>query len=184
MFRIQSISEAVFPEQRVKRIPEAFKAQVDRIAEAIIYLYTESRRLTKESAARVGLTGPQLSVVKMLEELGDMSLSELSEKIRAQNSTVTGIVDRMEREGLVDRKRSSDDRRVVNIRLTDKGSKLARSLDFEPFKIFRSALEDALTPAELLSLLTLLDKLATYVRREAGDSGARATNEARSVSGK
>ena len=152
----------------MKRIPEAFKAQVDRIAEAIIYLYTESRRLTKERAAKVGLTGPQLSVVKMLEGLGDMSLSDLSDRIRAQNSTVTGIVDRMEREGLVDRKRSEGDRRVVNIRLTDKGQKLARSLSFEPFEIFSNALENALSPGELVSLLTLLDKLATFVKREAG----------------
>ena len=57
----------------------------------------------------------------MLEGVGDLSLSELSERIRAQNSTVTGIIDRMEREGLVVRARSNEDRRVVNIKLTDKG---------------------------------------------------------------
>ena len=62
----------------------------------------------------------------MLEGVGDLSLSELSERIRAQNSTVTGIIDRMEREGLVVRARSSEDRRVVNIRLTDKGARIAR----------------------------------------------------------
>ncbi|MBI2391044.1 MAG: MarR family transcriptional regulator [Deltaproteobacteria bacterium] len=140
--------------------------QVDRIVETIIYLYTESRRLTKEQAARHGLTGPQLSVAKILEDLGDLSLSELSEKINAQNSTVTGIVDRMEREGLVERKRSSDDRRVVHIRLTRKGHELARSLNFEPFEIFRSAFERALTREELGQLLTLLDKITTYVRKE------------------
>jgi DNA-binding MarR family transcriptional regulator len=155
----------------LRRIPEAMKEQIDRILEAIIYLYTESRRLTKEQAARIGLTGPQLSVAKMLEELGDLSLSELSDRIRAQNSTVTGIVDRMEREGLVDRKRSAEDRRVVHIRLTDKGLKLSRSMSFEPFKIFRSAFENALTPQELQTLLLLLDKLATYVRREVETRG-------------
>ena len=42
-------------------------------------------------------------------------------RIRAQNSTVTGIIDRMEREGLVVRERSTEDRRVVHIRLTDEG---------------------------------------------------------------
>jgi len=152
--------------------PDELKAQVDRIAEAIIYLYTESRRLTKDEAQKVGLTGPQLSVAKLLEQLGDLSLSELSERINAQNSTVTGIVDRMEREGLVDRKRSAEDRRVIHIRLTDKGQKLARSMSFEPFKIFREAFEEALTPAELRELVTLLDKLATYVRsRVDGQNG-------------
>src|SRR5262249_37955719 len=151
----------------LKRIPEVLKAQVDRIAEVIIYLYTESRRLTKAEATKVGLTGPQLSVVKILDELGDMSLSDLSDRIRAQNSTVTGIVDRMEREGLVDRKRSNEDRRVVRIQLTDKGRRLARSLEFEPFKLFRGAFENALSGDELRTLLALLDKIATYVKREA-----------------
>jgi MarR family transcriptional regulator, organic hydroperoxide resistance regulator len=152
------------------RIPENYKAQVDRIVETIIYLYTESRRLTKDQAARHGLTGPQLSVAKILEDIGDLSLSELSERINAQNSTVTGIVDRMEREGLVERKRSSDDRRVVHIRLTKKGHELARSMNFKPFEIFRSAFEHALTRDELGQLVQLLDKLATYVRKQVSET--------------
>lgn len=152
------------------RIPETYKLQVDRIVEAIIYLYTESRRLTKDQAARHGLTGPQLSVAKILEDIGDLSLSELSERINAQNSTVTGIVDRMEREGLVERKRSSDDRRVVHIRLTKKGHELARSMKFEPFEIFKNAFENALTREELGQLLHLLDKLATHVRKQVADN--------------
>src|SRR6267142_1579344 len=99
------------------------KSDVDQVVETILYLYTESRRITKELARRADLTGPQLTVVKLLEQIGDLSLSELSERIRAQNSTVTGIIDRMEREGLVRRERSTTDRRVVHIRLSDKGQK-------------------------------------------------------------
>jgi DNA-binding MarR family transcriptional regulator len=76
---------------------------LDAVVEAIVFLYTESRRITKDVAGRYGLTGPQLAVVKMLEPVGKLSLSELSALIRARNSTVTGIIDRMEREGLVAR---------------------------------------------------------------------------------
>ena len=43
------------------------KSDVDAVLEAIIYLYTESRRITKELAKRADLTGPQLTVVKLLE---------------------------------------------------------------------------------------------------------------------
>ena len=75
------------------------ESDVDQVLEAILSLYTERRRITKELARRADLTGPQLTVVKILEQIGDMSLSELSERIRAQNSTVTGIIDRMERHG-------------------------------------------------------------------------------------
>ena len=98
--------------------------RVDAIVETLVYLYTESRRLTKELARDYGLTGPQLAVVKALEQLGDLSLSSLSARIKAQNSTVTGIIDRMEREELVKRERSA--RRTggsFSSSLTDEGEK-------------------------------------------------------------
>lgn len=140
------------------------KSDVDRVLEAIIYLYTESRRLTKELARRADLTGPQLTVVKLLEQIGDLSLSELSERIRAQNSTVTGIIDRMEREGLVTRERSKEDRRVVYIRLTTKGRKLAEEIPVEPMEIFRGALE-SLSGSEVRDLVKILGKVARRVQQ-------------------
>jgi MarR family transcriptional regulator, organic hydroperoxide resistance regulator len=143
-------------------LPEASRPEVDQIVETIIYLYTESRRLTKEMAREVGLTGPQLTVLKLLETFQDLSLSSLSERIRAQNSTVTGIIDRMEREGLVGRERSKSDRRVVHIRLTDKGRRLAREIRVEPMEIFRTALT-SLSSADLRDLLRILMKLQKRV---------------------
>jgi DNA-binding MarR family transcriptional regulator len=152
-------------------IPTEIKPEIDSILEAILYLYTESRRVTKELARQVDLTGPQLTVLKMLEGLGDLSLSELSERIRAQNSTVTGIIDRMERESLVVRTRSTEDRRVVKIKLTDKGSKIARAIAVEPMEIFRGAL-DSLSAGETRELLKILTKIAkrvqSIVKREVG----------------
>ncbi len=154
-------------------LPADIKAEIDQIFEAVVYLYTESRRVTKELARRVQLTGPQLTVVKILEGIGDISLSELSDKIRAQNSTVTGIIDRMEREGLVQRVRSTEDRRVVHIRLTEKGEKLARGIPVEPMVIFRSAL-GSLTAQETRDLLKVLTKLAKRVKAIVHEMGAGA----------
>jgi DNA-binding MarR family transcriptional regulator len=155
-------------------IPSDIKPEVDQILEAIVYLYTESRRITKELARRADLTGPQLTVLKMLEGVGDLSLSELSERVRAQNSTVTGIIDRMEREGLVVRERSTEDRRVVHIRLTDSGARIAREIAVEPMEIFRSALEN-LSAGEMRDLLKILTKIArrvqSIVRRDIGTMG-------------
>ncbi len=149
------------------------KSDVDQVLETIIYLYTESRRITKELARRADLTGPQLTVVKMLEQIGDLSLSELSERIRAQNSTVTGIIDRMEREALVTRERSKEDRRVVYIKLTSKGKKLAEEIPVEPMEIFRGALE-VLTPTETRELVKILGKVARKVRATVSDEAVAA----------
>src|SRR5689334_9480780 len=151
------------PHGAEQRVDPAMKNDVDQVLEAIIYLYTESRRITKELARRADLTGPQLTVVKMLEQIGDLSLSELSERIRAQNSTVTGIIDRMEREALVTRERSKEDRRVVYIKLTPKGRELAREIPVEPMEIFKSALE-TLSGQEMKDLLRIMTKVAKRVR--------------------
>jgi DNA-binding MarR family transcriptional regulator len=106
--------------------------------------------------------------------VGDLSLSELSERIRAQNSTVTGIIDRMEREGLVVRARSKDDRRVVHIKLTEKGSRIAREVQVEPMEVARAAL-DSLSAAETRQLLQILTKIArrvqSIVKREVPGNG-------------
>lgn len=139
------------------------KREVDAIVESIIYLYTESRRLTKGLAAEFGLTGPQLTVLKLLDSLDDLTLSELSERIRAKNSTVTGIVDRMERDGLVVRIRSQEDRRVVHIRLSERGRKLARSIAVEPMEIFEEALA-RLPERDARELVRILMTLAERVK--------------------
>ena len=82
-------------------IPSDIKPEVDQILEAIVYLYTESRRLTKELARAVDLTGPQLTVLKMLEGARrPVALGALRAYSRAEQHR-DGIIDRMEREDLV-----------------------------------------------------------------------------------
>jgi MarR family transcriptional regulator, organic hydroperoxide resistance regulator len=150
-------------EPKRQQAEAAAQPDFDAIVEAIVYLYTESRRITKGIAGRYGLTGPQLAVVKMLEPVGKLSLSELSAQIRARNSTVTGIIDRMEREGLVVRRRSDEDRRVVNIELTPKGEELAGEISVEPVQIFRQVLS-VLSVRDSTELRRILNKLARRVR--------------------
>ena len=142
------------------------KEDLDRIVETIIYLVTESRRLSKDEASRYGVTPTQLSVLKLLQEVGDLSLGALSKEIQAHNSTVTGIIDRMEAAGLVERTRSEDDRRVWMIRLTAQGRKVAERARVSPWDTLRHALA-ALTPADQEKLTQILKKVAQNVTTEA-----------------
>ena len=139
------------------------KEDLDRIVETIIYLVTESRRLSKEEASRYGVTATQLSVLKLLHEIGDLSLGTLSKEIRAHNSTVTGIVDRMEAAGLVERARSEQDRRVWIIRLTASGKKVAERAKVSPWDLLRDALAE-LSVADQEKLTSLMRKVALNVQ--------------------
>lgn len=135
---------------------------IDRIVETAIYLQAESRRLAREECAKHGITATQLNVLKLLQAVGDLSLSELSRRMAAKNSTITGIIDRMAGAGLVTREQSAEDRRVWIIRMTDEGRAMSRSIDVAPWDLLRSAL-GALPPGELESLIKTLTKVAAHV---------------------
>jgi MarR family transcriptional regulator, organic hydroperoxide resistance regulator len=145
------------------------KAAIDRIVETALYLNTESRRLAREQCARLGITATQLNVLKLLEAVDDLSLSELSRRIAAGNSTVTGIVDRMVAAGLVVREQSAEDRRVWKIRMTAEGRGLARRIEVAPWDLLREALL-ALPPQELQSLIVTLTKVAAHVERAVAEA--------------
>lgn len=75
------------------------------------------------------LTPPQLHCVLWLGLEGALSSRLIAERIGCGQPTVTGVVDRLEKIGLVARTRGTDDRRVVRVTLTDAGVKLYRVLD-------------------------------------------------------
>ncbi len=148
--------------------------RIDRIVETAIYLQAESRRLARESCARHGITATQLNVLKLLEVVGTLSLSELSRRMAATNSTVTGIIDRMVAAGLVTREQSAEDRRVWIIAMTDPGRALSREIEVAPWDLLRQALVDLPAP-ELDTLIETLTKVAAHVEsavrtRDGGES--------------
>lgn len=67
------------------------------------------------------ITSPQFVALQWLLEEGDLTIGELSNKISLAFSTTTDLVDRMEKNGLVERVRSKTDRRVVRIHVLEKG---------------------------------------------------------------
>lgn len=145
-------------------------ADVDRILETLVYLYTESRRVTKEVARQHGLTGPQVTAIKVLENFGALSLTDLSARMSATNSTMTGIADRMERDGLVERIRSETDRRVVQIELTEKGRALAAQIPVASMALFADALR-SLDERDRRDLTRILRRLTDKVTELVGTNG-------------
>ena len=67
------------------------------------------------------ITPPQFVALQWLNEDGDMTIGELSNKMYLAFSTTTDLIDRMEKNELVERVRNQKDRRVVRIHLLDKG---------------------------------------------------------------
>jgi DNA-binding MarR family transcriptional regulator len=70
---------------------------------------------------RYGLSAPQLIVLRILAEQGPCSVGTLAERVNLSQPTVTGILGRLERRGLISRERSKFDRRRVLASATDAG---------------------------------------------------------------
>jgi len=77
-------------------------------------------------SSHFGITGPQLWALKTIYQRGSLSLGELSKGMYLHPSTVSGVVDRLEKKGFVLRDRTEKDRRVVKVCLTPKGKMLVR----------------------------------------------------------
>lgn len=78
-------------------------------------------------------TPPQVHALLWLGQDGALTMGELARRLGVTEKTVTGVVDRLEREGYLMRERSAADRRVVRCRLTPEGQttwqKLERSMN-------------------------------------------------------
>jgi MarR family transcriptional regulator, organic hydroperoxide resistance regulator len=82
------------------------------------------KRCDKFLSQRFNLTTPQYQLLLAAMFEADTTLGGLSDHLNCSRGNVTGIVDRLERDGWLVRERSSEDRRVITVRLTDKGHKV------------------------------------------------------------
>ena len=76
---------------------------------------------------QIGVTMPQLSILQALAEESPLPVSKISQKIHLSTATVSVTTTRLVANGLIDRKRSTDDRRQVLLELTDKGRDVVNS---------------------------------------------------------
>lgn len=80
---------------------------------------------TRALRKKYHVSSSQLACIIALYDHGPMPLSQIAKEIMVDSSTVTGLIDRLERKGLVERSRTSFDRRIITVSLTDAGQILA-----------------------------------------------------------
>ncbi|MCL6671809.1 MULTISPECIES: MarR family winged helix-turn-helix transcriptional regulator [Streptomyces] len=109
-----------------------------------------------EAATRHTLTGAQARLLSLLS-LEPLPMRKLAQKLKCEPSNVTGIVDRLESRGLVERRPDPADRRVKLAAATEEGLRVARELR-DGLRFAREPLA-GLSEAERLSLRDLLQRM-------------------------
>lgn len=108
----------------------------------ILKLISKIRRILRYEMIRVsqshGFTAPQLMVIKFIAENQPVTLSDLSKEIGLGNSTTSGIIDRLVKQGVLNRERSEADRRMVYITLTQRTQELAESINSSKEMFFKN----------------------------------------------
>lgn len=116
----------------------------------------------------INLTGPQGMMMGILSHDGEMKISDLSKKIGLSNSTVSGIVDRLEKQGLLERTRSIEDRRVVYVNVSANFQKNCKKNFCKIEKTFETAINTA-TPEEIELILNGLDTLEQLMDKQSNN---------------
>jgi DNA-binding MarR family transcriptional regulator len=70
---------------------------------------------------KADISSTNFHILSMLERHGEMAMGRLADKLDVSLSNVSGLIDRLEDRGLVERIRVPDDRRIVIVRATDRG---------------------------------------------------------------
>ena len=116
----------------------------------------ENRVLARGTLGKLTLS--QFAVLEALYHLGSMCQGQLSQKLLKSTGNMTMVVDNLEKNGLVRRVRSLEDRRMINIELTSLGTEvIAQVLPLHVSAI--TAEMSVLTPAEQATLSQLARKL-------------------------
>jgi DNA-binding MarR family transcriptional regulator len=108
---------------------------------------TTLKAISNERVLRRGLSMAQLNILYTLTRCGEMPMSRLAEMLNVSLSSATGLIDRIEERGLIERTRVPEDRRIVMIRVTAAGEGLLGELDVLSDELLRSVL-GRLTRAE------------------------------------
>ena len=106
-----------------------------------------ARELRKETE-QLGITARQATLLWLVKQSPGLSLAELAAEEGISPPALSGHVDRLERAGLIERVRSSEDRRRVGLRLTDEGARLLKRVRARRTTWLTDRL-GALEPAEL-----------------------------------
>ena len=124
-----------------------------------------SHKLANES----GVTVPQLLCLLRVVEDGPLSIKKLADGVDLSASTVVGIVDRLERKGLVQRERSTQDRRHVSVYATEEGAVVASGSP-SPLQNRLAEALDALPELERAAMALSLERIVDLMEIDQVDA--------------
>lgn len=142
------------------------KNPVDMLAEKLLtFIPIMTKKIIRlDMQANKILPVNQLVVLGILDDEGILSISEICKKVYVSKPQMTIIIDNLVKKGLVYRVYGKEDRRIINIDLTEEGKEYLRSL-LEMFKENLSHKLIALSRGDLVKLLNSIEIMESIFRQ-------------------
>ena len=131
-------------------------------------LYTASRLLTQAYhplLSQQGLTYPQYLVLLALWEKDAQPVNDIAKRLFLETNTVTPLLQRMEKEGVLTRAKGRKDARQMIVSLTRKGRELQKKLADVPLTVGNAVICDSFTPETAPSLFGILDDIIATLNK-------------------
>jgi DNA-binding MarR family transcriptional regulator len=122
----------------------------------------ELKCIGSERLVRQGISMTQLHVLHLLDHHGEMPMSRLAEMLDVSLSNGSGLIDRIEERGFVERIRVASDRRMVMVRLTPAGRETLDEIEVVREQVLRRVL-DRLDATQLAGVATAMADLREAV---------------------
>lgn len=145
------------------------KTTVDRhvaeIEDLLRNVGTILKKRGRDILSNFEITSPQLDALLVLREFGELTMGELCQKMYLACSTATDLIDRMERNGLIERVRDTADRRVIRLRVLAKGASIIDEV-LEARRTYLANLLAELDVADKDRLIHALEQLNALMGRQ------------------
>jgi DNA-binding MarR family transcriptional regulator len=147
--------------------PPASDGLVDAVVEQLHEMIGMMRCAGTGRMVKSGISMTHLHILWLLEHHGELTMSRLAELVDVSLSNASGLIDRMEERGLVERIRVSDDRRVVLVRVSPEGERMRDQIEAVKQDQMRSILGN-LDVDQLTRLLGAVTDLRGAISHEIG----------------
>lgn len=132
-------------------------------------LYTASRMITQAYHPLLGehgLTYPQYLVLLVLWEKDAQPVNVIAKRLLLETNTVTPLLQRMEKEGILTRTKGKQDARQMIVTLTKKGKDLQEKLSCVPFTVGNAVMCESVTPETAPELYKMLNGIIEKLSAE------------------
>jgi DNA-binding MarR family transcriptional regulator len=138
------------------------EGEAAEIAEVTMKLQRRFLLNLSEELARGNVSFPQFFLLGCLDKQRVITMSGIAGKMGHSTAAATGLVDRLEKLGYVERAHASDDRRKVMVQITPKGSALVTGIRRDIISRIATLLREYLTADEGRAWLQIYRKIADY----------------------